>query len=158
MQRISLSRGALVLGLLALAACEAPTLADRGAADPSAARPARNLPVAQMTVTNSGGTPLVSWNAVPGATSYTVRLISYRTSNGNYVGRSFQTLTTTTSTSYLSTSHTYTGTYQCTFGFEDRDGNVRGYWYEYEVVSHFPTGTSSARHFAPITDEDCGFL
>lgn len=151
MYRSPILRFAAVLGLVALAACDTPT------ANPitPTGRPAFNLPVAQMTVTNSGGHPLVSWSPVSGATSYTVRLITYRTVNGAYQSRFFQTLTSTTSTSFLDTGHTYTGVYQCDTGFEDPDGNVRGFWYEYEVVSNFPTGTSSARHYAPITQEGC---
>ncbi|HEU0054173.1 MAG TPA: M57 family metalloprotease, partial [Longimicrobium sp.] len=48
-----------------------------------------------LSVTNSGGNPLVSWGAVSGATSYTVSLITFYTVNGNYQNHYFTTLTTT---------------------------------------------------------------
>jgi hypothetical protein len=155
MHRNPILRIAAVLSLTALAAaCDSPT-ASSAANSRVASKPAYTLPVAQMSVTNSGGTPLVSWGSVIGATSYTVRLITYRTINGAYQSRGFTTLTSTTGTSYLDTSNTYTGVYQCTYAGEDPYGNVYGFWYEYEVVSVFPTGTSSARYYAPITTESC---
>jgi hypothetical protein len=153
MHRTSIARLAAVLSLAALAACDTPTAIPAGPAA-RVARPAHDLAVAQVTVTNWGGTPLVSWEALTDATSYTVRLITYNTADGRYVSRGFQTLGTTTGTSYLDAIHVYTGTYQCT-GVEGPDGVVRGHWYEYEVVSSFPTGTSSARHFAPIVTALC---
>jgi len=155
MHRTSILRIAAALSLAAFAgACDSPT-AEPAAGTRAPNHPAYVLPVATITVSNSGGTPLVSWGAVSGATSYTVRLITYRTLNGAYQNRFFTTLTSTTGTSYLDTNNTYTGTYQCTTGEEDPNGNVPGYWYEYEVVSVFPAGTSSARHYAPITNEYC---
>jgi len=153
MHRSSILRLATVLSLAALAACDSPTAEPASARTPS--QPAYNLPVATITVTNSGGNPLVSWGALTGATSYTVRLITYQTLNGAYQGRGFQTLTTTTGTSYLDTNNPYTGVYQCNYAGEDPYGNVYGYWYEYEVISTFSTGTTSARHYAPITSEYC---
>jgi hypothetical protein len=155
MNRTSIARLAAVLSLAAAAACDNTPTATPAAPDTRITRPAFTLPVAQITVTDSGGTPLVGWAAVTGATSYTVRLITYNTQNGAYVNRFFQTLTSTTGTSYLDTGNSYTGVYQCTDGYEGPDGIERGHWYEYEVVSVFPTGTSSARHYAPITTEYC---
>jgi hypothetical protein len=105
-----------------------------------------------LTVTNSGGYPLVSWNAAPGATGYTVRLITFRTQNGQYSGRGFAFLTTTTGTSYLDTAHEYTGVYDCP-GVDEGLGATYGYWYEYSVQAHYPHGSSSvdySRHYAPI--------
>lgn len=153
MLRSPIIRFAAVLSFAALAGCDSPTA---GAADGrNPVQPRYTFPVASISVTNSGGTPLVSWGAVTGATSYTVRLITYNTANGAYVNRFFSTLTSTTGTSYLDTSNSYTGIYQCTDGYEGPDGIERGHWYEYEVISVFPTGTSSARHYAPITYEYC---
>jgi hypothetical protein len=153
MHRISFLRLAAVLSVITLAAaCDTLT----SAVDTRVVtRPAYTIPVATITVGNSGGNPLVSWGALTDATSYTVRLITYHTLNGVYQGRGFTTLTTTTGTSYLDTNNTYTGVYQCTNAGEDPWGNVIGFWYEYEVVSTFPTGTTSARHYAPITTEYC---
>ena len=105
-----------------------------------------------LTVTNSGGHPLISWNAAPGATSYTVRLITFYTQNGQYSGRGFTFLSTTTGTSYLDTEHGYTGVYECP-GVDTGMGETYGYWYEYSVQAHYPHGSSSvdySRHYAPI--------
>jgi hypothetical protein len=153
MNRTSILRMAAVLSLAALAACDTPT--SNSAAE--ARRPSQLadvLPAAEITVTNSGGHPLVSWGAVSGATSYTVNLITYNTADGAYQSRFFTFLANTTGTSYLDSAHAYTGVYQCD-GPEGPDGVVRGHWYEYEVVSNFPTGTSSARHYAPIANALC---
>lgn len=105
-----------------------------------------------LTVTNSGGYPLLTWNAASGATGYTVRLITFNTQNGQYTNRSFTILGTTTGTSYLDTQNSYSGTYQC----PEMDlgmGDTYGSWYEYSVQAHYPTGSSpidSSRHYAPI--------
>jgi hypothetical protein len=151
MLRSPIIRLASVLSFAALAGCDSPTA---GAADGrNPVQPRYTLPVATISVTDSGGYPLVSWGAVAGATSYTVNLITYNTLNGAYQSRGFTLLTNTTGTSYLD-SHAWTGSYQCD-GPEGPDGNTRGHWYEYEVVSNFPTGTSSARHYAPIANALC---
>lgn len=105
-----------------------------------------------LTVTNSGGTPLISWNAMTGATSYTVQLITFNTENGQYTNRYFTVLANTTSTSYLDTDQTYTGVYQCP-GEDTGMGTTYGYWYEYSVRANYPNGSSNpdaARHYAPI--------
>jgi len=146
-------RLAAALSLAVLAGgCESPTTG--GAATRAPSQPAYVLPAATVTVTNSGGYPLVSWGALTGATSYTVNLITYNTANGAYQSRYFTFLASTTGTSYLDSAHAYTGVYQCD-GAEGPDGVVRGHWYEYEVVSSFPDGTSSARHYAPIANALC---
>ena len=108
---------------------------------------------ASLTVTNSSGTPLISWAAVPGATSYTVSLITFSTYNGNYQNHGLSPITTTTGTSYLDANNVYTGAYECNYGGGDLGGDSWGYWYEYAVQAHFPHGTSSylySRHYAPI--------
>jgi hypothetical protein len=121
--------------------------------DLTAVRSIYPLPAPRITgVTNSGGYPLITWNATSGATSYTVRLITFYTQNGQYTGRSFTFLATTTGTSYLDTERPYTGVYDCTG--EDTGMEVTyGYWYEYSVVAHYPNGNSvgdNSRYFAPI--------
>lgn len=139
----------------ALAACsDAPT----GAAITVADQPAAfNAAPTSLTVTNSGGHPLISWTAAPGATSYTIQLITFNTLNGQYQNRSFTTLGTTTGTSYL-TSHTWTGEYACTMPSIDERYGERGKWFEYSVQANYPTGSSNpdaARHYAPIAREGC---
>lgn len=105
-----------------------------------------------LTVTNSGGTPLISWAAASGATSYTVSLITFRTVNGNYQSHGLSPITTTNSTSYLDVGNVYTGVYECNFDW-GWEGQSEGYWYEYSVQANYPHGTSSylySRHYAPI--------
>ncbi|HEU0079470.1 MAG TPA: hypothetical protein VFQ76_17570 [Longimicrobiaceae bacterium] len=146
MQRNRLFRRLAVLALLATGACEsapAPT-----APDPAAARPVAGIGTT-LTVTNSGGRPLLSWNASPGATSYTVQLIRW-----TYSSRLVRTVGTTTGTSYLDTTwrYYYTGDWDCT----SQETGVF-YWYQYEVVAHLPNGPSVvAQAEAPIaSDEMC---
>ncbi len=109
-----------------------------------------------LTVTNSGGTPLASWNAGPGATSYTVSLITFELQNGFNTGHWLSPITTTTGSSYLDTGNVFTGVYECTYdsGWELGDeSQTHGFWYEYAVQANFPHGTSSyvySRHYAYI--------
>jgi hypothetical protein len=137
-----------------LAACsDAPT----GATITEAGQPALNAAPTSLTVTNSGGHPLITWSAATGATSYTIYLITYNTYGGQYQGRSFSTLGTTTSTSYL-TSHTWTGEYACTMPAIDERYPERGRWFEYAVQANYPGGSSdpdAARHYAYIAREGC---
>ncbi len=105
-----------------------------------------------LTVTNSNGTPLISWTAASGATSYTVSLITFNTVNGNYQNHYLSPITTTTSTSYLDVDNVYTGVYECNYDW-GWEGETQGAWYEYSVQAHYPHGTSSylySRHYAPI--------
>jgi hypothetical protein len=133
-----------------LAACsDAPTGAAITAADPPAALNA----VPTVTVTNSGGYPLITWSGVSGAANYTINLITFYAINGQYQGHSPAYLVNTTSTSYLDTDHPWTGTYECVHE-EDHAGDTLTVWYEYEIVTHFSNGTSSVRHFAPIAGPD----
>jgi hypothetical protein len=105
-----------------------------------------------LSITDSNGTPLISWNALSGATSYTVSLITYDGYNGfGYTNRWASQIATTTSTSYLDTGNVYTGSYECIF---DGDWEPYSYMYEYAVQATFPHGTSDvfsfSRHVAPI--------
>jgi hypothetical protein len=129
------------------------------ASDLTSVRSIYPIPAPVITsVVNSGGFPLITWNAAPGAVSYTVSLITYNTLNGQYQSRSFRTLTTTTATSYQDT-RAWTGEYTCTTGYEDpRLGGERGNWYEYAVQANYTYGFSpidDARYFAPIAREGC---
>jgi hypothetical protein len=110
-----------------------------------------------LSVTDSNGTPLISWAAVSGATSYTVSLITFSTSNGNYTNHWADPITTTTSTSYLDVDHVYTGVYECSYDW-DWNGETRGAWYEYAVQANYPHGSSNilhSRHYAPIANPGC---
>ncbi len=105
-----------------------------------------------LTVTDSNGTPLVSWNAASGATGYTVSLINFNTVNGNYQNHFFSTLGTTSGTSYLDTNNTYTGVYECNWDW-GWEGQTQGVWYEYAVQATYAKGNSPilySRHYAPI--------
>lgn len=157
----SIRSGALRVAALllagGLAACsDVPT-----AAVPSAdtAAPSTFAGPSSLTVTNSGGYPLISWSAATGATSYTIRLITYNTLNGTYQNRGFQTLTTTTATSYLDTGHAWTGESTCSSGYyDDLYGGEPGHWYEYSVQANYSNGSSNpdnARHYAYIAEAGC---
>src|SRR6476620_5876833 len=79
MHRSTLRYGAALLALLATAACDTPT------ATPAARQPGQTparftlSPATGLSVTNSGGYPLISWTAPAGATSFKVSLINYIT-------------------------------------------------------------------------------
>lgn len=147
MQRSVVVRGAAVLALAVLAACDAPISAPNATEAPDElAR--HNVASTSLAVTNSGGHPLVSWTAVPGATSYTVRLVTILVfTHGSQRLRT--DLATTTGTSYLDTSRFYTGDYSC-----PRYDEGIGSWterYQYVVVSHLATGGTSMQSVdAPI--------
>ena len=161
MQRFSILRGAAVLALAALAGCDSPVEAPGHQVQASDQTTLRTtLPAPSITsVTNSGGHPLITWNAVAGATSYTVSLLTYTTLNGAYQSRGIRTLTTTPATSYLDAAHAWTGEHTCSSGFVDeRLGGERGYWYEYAVQANDASGTTpinDARYYAPIARPNC---
>ena len=119
--------------------------------DQTAVRALYWLPtVSSLSVTDSGGYPLIGWSAPLDATSFTVRLINYNSVNGNYQNRFFSPLGTTTGTSLLDSENPYTGLHdKC--GVEGPDGNIYGGWYEYGIVAQYANGSSSeARIYAPI--------
>jgi hypothetical protein len=104
------------------------------------------------SVTHSNGTPLIKWAAMPGATSYTVSLLTFDIYDhyGWYdglLGPSVSQITTTTSTSYLDTGNVYTGSYECrfnpTFGSPQHPqyGYFVGKFYLYSVQATYPQGT-----------------
>lgn len=109
---------------------------------------------ATMTVTESGGYPLVSWSAVSGAISYTVNLFTQEGEESGVYNYSYSTLLVsgTTATSYLDTSHTWTGVYEC---YDENWLGRHSHMYEYEVVSTFANGTSSRFSYAPIANYYC---
>lgn len=151
MKRIPPTRAALLLLVAALAACsDAPTgAALDGKITPPENGPARNT-AATITVTNSGGYPLVSWDAVPGAISYTVRLVTtYLFTDTGGTQRTRQDLGTTTGTAFLDTSHVYTGDTSCARPAEYPFG-PRIDRYEYVVIAQLASGTTTQRVDAPI--------
>jgi len=130
------------------------------ASDLTAVRSIYPLPAPGITgVTNSGGYPLITWNAAPGATSYTVTLITYNTLDGQYQNRFFNILTTTTGTSYLDMDNAWTGESTCSSGYyDDLYGGETGHWYEYSVQANYPNGSSNpdaARHYTYIAQAGC---
>jgi Dual-action HEIGH metallo-peptidase len=106
------------------------------------------LPRAVLTVTNSGGHPLVSWAPITGATSYTIRLLetwTERNGNTNTTWTDEYTVGNTTSTSLLDGSRTYTGKWSCTVNYSlTHWENTR---YQYQIVTHYASGASYA---APV--------
>jgi hypothetical protein len=134
----------------ALAACsDVPT----GAAITAADHPAAFNTAPTVTVTNSGGYPLISWGALSDATSYTVEYVRDQT---RIIKATFETeqvqyvtvLTTTTDTSYVDSARPYTGDTQCTsYGTYE----TRMTRYRYRVIANYPTGTASTFVDAPVS-------
>ncbi len=134
-----------------LAACsDAPTGAIPSAADQPAALNTYPAPVA--SVSNSGGTPLISWSALVGATSYSVTEVIIETETNRETAESSQwryetPLGSTTGNSYLDTSNTYTGVSLCSYL---NYPIVLRYSYRYEITATFPGGTSKTSIAAPV--------
>jgi hypothetical protein len=131
------------------------------ASDLTAVRSIYPLPgISWVTMTDSGGYPLISWNTVPGAIGYTVELITYNTQNSEYQSRYFSPLGSTTGTSYLDNEHPYTGVYECSYDSWGIEGQgTYGHWYEYAVFVNYPNGRSQeARFYAPIAQPYCGWM
>jgi hypothetical protein len=144
------TRAAVLLLVAALAACsDAPT----GAAITAADHPATFNIAPTVTVTNSGGYPLISWGALAGATSYTVArnenaTIIYKATLDSRDEVIDTPLTTTTATSYLDVARTYTGDTSCVaYGtYQSRITLFR-----YRVTANYPTGTATTYVAAPIS-------
>jgi hypothetical protein len=142
-------RAAAVLLAAALAACaDAPTAAVTTAAD----SPAALNTAPAVTVTNSGGNPLLSWSALAGATSYSVVLVETETQTNRQTAESTQwsweyPLGSTTGTSFLDTSYAYTGTSLCTYTNYPIVTRVN---YRYRVTAVYANGTASSSVFAPV--------
>jgi hypothetical protein len=134
------TRAAALLLLAALAGCsDAPTGATF--APPEA-------PALILSASNSAGYPLVSWDAVPGATSYTVRFVTMLVFPGGGTQRMRTDLATTTGTSYLDTSRVYTGDTSCP-RFEPQIGPYTER-YQYVIVSYHASGSSMQITDAPV--------
>lgn len=152
MKLIQSARAAALLLVAALAACaDAPTAAVATAESGTAALNTYPAPV--PSVSNSGGQALVSWSALPDATSYDVVLeISWTYSNrgtGEYdSGVDTVPVGSTTGTSLLHAVG-YTGVSFCstTYGYE-----IYRERYRYRVTANFAGGTSTATVFAPVAD------
>jgi len=121
-----------------------------------------------FSVTDSGGLPLVSWNAATAATGYQVTLITYAYTLDQYgqewyQGRSFTYVGSTTATSLLDALRTYTGTASCTYPdpFDwSPEAGMRRNWYEYSVQATYPNGIShidEGRLYAPVAQPNCGW-
>lgn len=151
MLRLNLSRAAVYAAIVLLAACaEAPTGTLAGA---DTATPALNVyPAPVLTVTNSGGRPLISWSALEGATSYEVGMVVTTTQTNRLNASSTSdtdefTLGSTTGTSYLDSSNQYLGSSRCVY--REYPIVTRETW-EYKVTATFAGGSSSATVDAPV--------
>jgi hypothetical protein len=156
MRRLISWRGAGVLALALLSACDAPTTISETQFEGSA----RRLAVPVVTVSSYGSYLMISWGALSGATSYTVSAIThvtqryygYETDHSEYL----EELGTTPETFVITSARSYTGLTSCTSLTRDRNGYDYVYQYEYEVIAHFPDGTSRGSVFpAPVADRYC---
>lgn len=121
------------------------------AADLYATRILYPLPMPTATVSNSGGTPLVSWGALVGANSYTVSLITTHRyepfGERPTTTRTTEVLATTAGTSFLDAQHSFTGISYCDYGTVDQ---IDRYSSVYEVSANYATGQPRATVAAPI--------
>ena len=143
-------RGLAVLALLSFAACD--TSRSPTAAEPAAAPRLSTYPAPTLTVTNSGGYPLISWSALAGATSYSVVLRKVRTEIDKATFASQSTtydypLGSTAGTSFLDTANAYTGRSNCTSYGTYKTVMLT---YTYRVTATFPDGTSTGTVAAPV--------
>ncbi len=149
MRPLSLPRGFAVLALALLGACDvAPTAISETHFEGAA----RTLAAPTVTVTNSGGYPLISWGAVAGATSYSVVLKKTRTAIDKATLESeSQTwnypLGSTGDTSFLDTSNAYTGKFFCRSSGTYTSVLLQ---YQYVVTATSATETSSTTVSAPV--------
>jgi hypothetical protein len=139
-----------MLLMAALAACsDVPT----GATLVSADQPAAFNTAPSVTVTNSGGYPLISWGALAGATSYSVvnktRYV-YVMSGHAYGSTSNRLVGSTTGTSLVDSVFSYTGVSRCGTTFPDGDTETQRH--EYLVTATFASGTSTTTVDAPIAE------
>lgn len=109
-------------------------------------------PQPTLSVSNSGGYPLISWSALAGATSYTVELVTTETETNRQTAASQswtynETRGTTTGTSFLD-GYAYTGDSMCTFS---NYPIVTRITYRYRVTATFSGGTSFSTVAAPIS-------
>ncbi|HEX6040299.1 hypothetical protein [Longimicrobium sp.] len=146
MMRLNRARAAALMLVAALAACaDAPTAAPAIAADQPPSLDVYPAPV--VSVTNSGGHPLISWSALTGATRYDVaQLVTGMMDNFQTMEHRQWTdtipLYSGTSTSYLDAYSTWTSALMCTATV----GDERYRWYyHYLVTATFANGTSSTQ-------------
>jgi hypothetical protein len=142
-------RAAILVLAATLAACsDAPTGAVISAAD----RPAALNTAPTVTVTNSGGYPLLSWSALSGATSYSVVLVETETQTNRQTAESTSTswespLGSTTGTSFLDSAHPYTGGSLCSYTAYPIVTRVT---YRYRVTATYASGTATTSVSAPV--------
>ncbi|HEX6040298.1 hypothetical protein [Longimicrobium sp.] len=142
-------RAATLLLAATLAACsEAPTGASISAAD----QPAALNTAPTVTVTNSGGSPLLSWSALSGATGYSVVLVETETQTNRQTAESTSTsweypLGSTTGTSLLDSGHPYTGDWLCSYTAYPIVTRVT---YRYRVTATYADGSAASSVFAPV--------
>jgi hypothetical protein len=105
-------------------------------------------PRAVLTVSNSGGYPLLSWSPIPGAVSYSVELLKTFTEKYNRTTSSwtdYYAVGSTTGTSLLDSARPYTGKWYCTVTYSLTHSTTTRY--HYKITTHYSNGYSVA---APV--------
>ena len=117
--------------------------------DQIAARTLYPLPAPSLSVTNSGGNPLLGWSALAGAQSYDVVLYVLTRTGSEIINDYEVPVGTTTGTSLLDANRIYTGVTSCSwtdFGVQFTE------LYRYYVTAHYPNGTARASVPAPVAE------
>ena len=138
----------LLAATLAAACADTPT----GAVASAANAPAALNTAPTVSVTDSGGNPLLSWSALAGAVSYTVVLVETETKTNRQTGDSQQwvweyPLGSTTGTSFLDTSYAYTGNFMCSYSAYPIVNRVT---YRYRVTATYASGSATDVVLAPV--------
>jgi hypothetical protein len=151
MKRVNVSLAAACAAIALLAACsDAPTSPVATAETMPAVL--NTYPAPALSVSSSGGYPLISWSALAGATSYSVALIETETQTNRQTAESQSwtytyALGSTTGTSFLDSAHAWTGDNLCSYTNYPIVTRVS---YRYRVTATFANGTSFSTVFAPV--------
>ena len=114
------------------------------ASDLTAVRALYPLPAPVPTLTYVANQPTLSWPGLVGATSYSVqrRLTSYGQDEfGSFTAYGYSGLFNGVSSPWGDPSATYTGNSVCRWDYDGGYWTEHAYWYE--VIAHFPNGTTA---------------
>ena len=106
------------------------------------------LPAPVATVSNSGGTPLLSWVTPAGAQSYDVTFDVLVRTSSSVLDHTEISLATTTGNQFLDSGNNFTGVSVCWVN----DPETTSTTYRYRVTAHYPNGTAMYAVLAPVAE------